>query len=209
MKLHYGPGACSMGIHLLLEEIGAPFELARLNLREGEHRRPPFSELNPKLKVPALELDDGAALTEFPAIASYLAETNPGAGLLPVDPLARARVLEMVAYVSGVPHAQGFSRFFRPENFSPDPAGHDQVKAKGLATMAEAFALIDRQWRGGDWVLPGGFSIADAALFYVEFWYAERAGQTLEGRCAAHLARVLDRPAARRMLASEGLARAA
>ncbi len=35
MKLYYAPGACSIGIHVLLEEIGKPYELEPVNLREG------------------------------------------------------------------------------------------------------------------------------------------------------------------------------
>ena len=69
MKLYYSPGACSLGIHLLLEEIGKPYELARLNLAEGEQRKPGFAAVNRKGKVPTLVRDDGTVLTEFPAIA--------------------------------------------------------------------------------------------------------------------------------------------
>jgi glutathione S-transferase len=35
MKLFYAPGACSIGIHVMLEEIGAPYEAVAVNLREG------------------------------------------------------------------------------------------------------------------------------------------------------------------------------
>jgi glutathione S-transferase len=35
MKLFYAPGACSIGIHVMLEEIGAPYEAVLVNLREG------------------------------------------------------------------------------------------------------------------------------------------------------------------------------
>ena len=46
-KLFYAPGACSIGIHLLLEEIGAPFELIRVKLADGEHMKPEFKAVNP------------------------------------------------------------------------------------------------------------------------------------------------------------------
>lgn len=48
MKLYYAPGASSIGIHVLLEEIGQPFELHRLNLMEGEQRKPEFAAVNGK-----------------------------------------------------------------------------------------------------------------------------------------------------------------
>ena len=67
MKLYHAPGACSLGIHVLLEEIGQPFELARLNLAEGEQRRPDFTAVNRKGKVPTLVRNDG---TDWPAFVA-------------------------------------------------------------------------------------------------------------------------------------------
>src|SRR6202011_3249492 len=42
MKLYYAPGVCSIGIHVLLEEIGKPYQLELVNLREGGQFKPPF-----------------------------------------------------------------------------------------------------------------------------------------------------------------------
>ena len=42
MKLYYAPGACSIGIHALLEEIGKPYQLEPVNLREGAQFKPPY-----------------------------------------------------------------------------------------------------------------------------------------------------------------------
>src|SRR6516162_5442978 len=72
MKLYYSPGACSIGIHALLEEIGKPYQLEQVNLREGAQFKPPYTAVTPKAKVPALERDDGSVLTEFPVIARWL-----------------------------------------------------------------------------------------------------------------------------------------
>ena len=69
MKLYYAPGACSIGIHVLLEEIGRPYELQRLSFPDGEQHQPAFQAVNRKGKVPTLVRDDGTVLTEFPAIA--------------------------------------------------------------------------------------------------------------------------------------------
>ncbi|OYV28650.1 MAG: glutathione S-transferase, partial [Acidocella sp. 20-61-6] len=83
MKLYYAPGACSIGIHLLLEEIGRPFTLEQVDFTARAQYAEPFSSLNPKSKVPVLGRDDGSVLTEFPAIAFYLARACPEAKLLP------------------------------------------------------------------------------------------------------------------------------
>src|SRR3954469_13796286 len=98
MKLYYAPGACPIGIHVLLEEIGKPYEAVALNFRDAEQYKPEFTAINPKSKVPTLVRDDGSLLTEYPAIAYWLARTNPAAGLLPEDVDQQARVLELTDY---------------------------------------------------------------------------------------------------------------
>lgn len=54
MKLYYAPGVCSIGIHVLLEEIGKPYDLQAVNLREGAQYKPEFTQVSAKSKVPAL-----------------------------------------------------------------------------------------------------------------------------------------------------------
>ncbi len=203
MKLFYAPGACSMGIHIVLEEIGKPYELAKLDIHGGENHRPPFSELNPKGKVPTLQRDDGAVVTEFPVIAHYLGKTNPEAGLLPKSAEAELRAAEATDYCVATIHMQGFARQFRPSNFSPEEAGHDKVKAQGREMAAKGFAIMDTALAGKEWV-AGEYSIADSALFYVAFW-GRRVHMDLPPNVAAHLDRMLARPAVRRMIEQEGL----
>jgi glutathione S-transferase len=205
MKLMYSPGACSLGIHILLEEIGKPYEKEVVNLREGAQFKPAFTAVNPKSKVPTLVRDNGSVLTEFPAIAFWLARTNPGSKLLPDDPEAQARVLEAMDYVVATLHMQGFSRIFRPSNYAPNAADEETVKARGKEIFEKGIALIDKALAGKEYV-AGAFSIADAALFYVEFWAAGRMKMTLPPNCAAHYQRMLKRPAVQRALQQEDLA---
>lgn len=203
MKLFYAPGACSMGIHILLEEIGKPYELSKLDIHGGENQRPPFSELNPKGKVPTLQRDDGSVLTEFPVIAHHLAKANPEAGLLPKSEEAELRAAEAMDFCVATIHMQAFARQFRPGNFNPDEAGHDAVKAQGREMAAKGFGIMDKALAGKEWV-AGEYSIADSALFYVAFW-GKRAGMVLPPNVAAHLDRMLARPAVQRMIEQEGL----
>ena len=60
MKLYYMPGACSIGIHVLLEEIGKPYDLQKIDGAKQEQYGPDFVKLNPKSKVPTLQRDDGS-----------------------------------------------------------------------------------------------------------------------------------------------------
>jgi glutathione S-transferase len=203
MKLYYAPGACSIGIHVLLEEIGKPYEAERVNLQQGEQYKPPFVEVNPKSKVPTLARDDGSVLTEFPAIAYWLAKTNPAAHLLPDDVDAQTRALELTDYAVATIHMQGFGRQFRPSNFTPSAADEETVKARGKDIATKGFVLLDKALDGKDYV-AGQFSIADAAVFYTEFW-SKRVGLPLPANCAAHLDRMLARPSVQRVMQQEGL----
>ena len=205
MKLYYAPGVCSLGIHILLHEIGAPFETVKLDIRGGESQRPPFSDLNPKGKVPTLQRDDGSIVTEYPVIAHYLARTNPAAGLLPADPEAEMHGAEAMDYCVATIHMQGFSRLFRPANFTPNEADHDAVKARGREIVEKGYALLDKQLAGKEWI-AGPYSAADSAMFYVCYWGAKRMGMTLPPNLAAHYARMLARPAVQRTMADEGIA---
>ena len=207
MKLYYSPGACSIGIHILLEEIGKPYELSLVDLKSGAQSKPEFTAVNPKSKVPALELDEGGpALTEFPAIAAYLAAANPEANLAPKDPLGQARAIEAVDYITGTVHPHAFTRQFRPYNFAQREEDYPKAIEQARANAEKYFGVVDQLWKGDTWVLPHGFSIADAALFFVEYWQAKRVGQPLPPKLDAHLKAMLERPSVRRALEQEGMA---
>jgi glutathione S-transferase len=127
MKLYWGPHTCAIGIHVIVEEIGAPYETEKLDVSGGASRRPPFSGVNPKGKVPTLVRDDGTVLTEFGAIATWLARTNPDKALLPRDAEGEARASEVIAYVEGTIHGQGYARIFMPEKFEPQDIVHQTI----------------------------------------------------------------------------------
>ncbi len=205
MKLFYAPGACSIGIHVLLEEIGKPYDAEVVNLREGAQFKPEFASLNAKSKVPTLLKDDGGVLTEYPAIAYYLAVTNPDAKVLPGGIEGMAQAFEVVDYCVATMHMQGFGRIFKPSNYAPSQADHAAVQARGHEIFEKGLAWLDAKLAGKDYV-TGEFSFADTAVFYVCFWWAARLNKPLPANVAAHYARMNARPAVQRTLKAEGLA---
>ena len=202
MKLYMAPGSCSTGIHILLEELELAFEVYPVNLPAGDQHKPEYLALNPKGTIPTLVRDDGTALTEFQSIAWWLARSHPKKGLIPDDADAEAKVIEVMAYVIGTIHMQGFTRIFTIERYTENQAEHEKVKQKGREIIDKGFALIERVLAGRDYV-AGQFSVADAALFYVEFW-AEKLKIELPENCSAHYQRMLSRPAVRQVLMEEG-----
>ncbi|MGB3500528.1 MAG: glutathione S-transferase N-terminal domain-containing protein [Mesorhizobium sp.] len=203
MKLYHTPNSCSLGIYILLEEIGKPYELAKVDFAAREQHSDAYKALNPKSKVPALQLDDGAILTEWPAIAFHLASSFPNAKLMPANPLQQARAFEITDYVVATIHMQGFSRIARPENFAFDEGDFEKVGQRGREIMTRGFeVLADRIV--GPYVL-GEFSFADAALFYVEHWAVNRAGLSLPDKCRQHLETMLARPSVQTMLQRDNI----
>lgn len=202
MKFYMTPGSCSTGIHILLEEVGAVFEVYIVNLPAGDHLKPDYLAINPKGTIPTLVRNDGTAITDFQAIAWWLARQYPRRGLLPADAEGEVRVLEAMNHAVGTIHGQGFTRIFTTANVTPNPADHDAVQARGRQIVADGFAVMDGLLAGQDY-LVGNFSIADAALFYTEFW-ADRLKLPLPPNCAAHFKRMLARPAVSQVLREEG-----
>ena len=210
MKLYWGPHTCAIGIHLLLAEIGQPYELQKVDASGGETQKPAFLAVNPKGKVPTLQRDDGSVLTEFGAIATWLAHTYPQAGLLPREPEAQVRAIEVMDYVVGTLHGQGFGRMLKPARFEPQDVVHQatglgasSVRAQGRKMVEEGFAILERQLGGQPYVGGEQLCIADAALFYVEHW-APQLGVTLPPHLAAHLERMKARPAVAAAMRAEG-----
>ena len=85
-----------------------------------------------------------------------------------------------------------------------NPADEDKVKERGKEIVEKGYAVLDKALAGKDYV-AGSFSIADSALFYVEFWGAKRMSMKLPPNCDAHLNRMLARAAVQRVMQQEGL----
>jgi len=199
MKLYYSPDACSMGIHLLLEEAGAPYELQKVNFAEREQYKPPFVDLNPKSKVPLLQLDDGATISEFPAIAWFIGRNAPA--LMPKDDV---RAIELFDYLIATVHMRGFTRIFRPNLFgrAEDEA---QVQQAGRDIIVKGFEILAPMLGEKDYIM-GEFSIVEGALFFLEHWARFRAQIPMPANFEAHLDRLLARPAVQKVRSVEGLA---
>jgi glutathione S-transferase len=200
MKLYYAPGTSAVGIRILLEEMGRPYEVERLDLAAREQYQPAFSAINPKSKVPTLIRDDGSVLTEFGAIARWLASTNPDAALLPRDPESEARAIELLDYVVGTVHMRGFSRMIVPVAFGSE-AQHADIVATGREMVIKGFSIINAGLADRVYAADR-YSYADPALFYVERW-ADRFSVPLPPNCKRHYEAMMQRPAVRRVLAAD------
>jgi glutathione S-transferase len=98
LTLFHSPNSRSAGALLLLEELGAKYELKVLNLSKNEQRKPEYLAINSMGKVPAV-LHNGALVTEQVAIYLYLADLFPEAGLAPaLGDVTRGPYLRWMAF---------------------------------------------------------------------------------------------------------------
>lgn len=214
-RLYYSPGACSLAVHIVLEEIGEPYETELRSARDSEGTgAPDYLDLNPKGRVPALTGVDGNAggapglLTEVSAILVFLARSHAGARLVPADAAGEARCLEWLGWISIDLHGIGYGQLWRAHRFADDPARHEAVAAKGLETIRACYDHIERILSDGrDWAVPGRYSVVDPYLLVFWLW-GGRIGLAMEEgwpRWSRLMAMVLERPAVRRALRQEKL----
>jgi glutathione S-transferase len=217
-RLYYSPGACSMAAHIMLEEIGEPYELELVSssgAREGKMTATPaWRAVNPKGRVPALGFVPGRIggaddlLTELHAILVYLARTHPEARLLPADAAGEARAIEWMNWLASNVHAMSYGQIWRPQRFVVDEALFPALRAKGAENVAEQYAYIESLLADGrDWAVPGGYTVVDPYLLVFYQW-GQRIGLDMAARHPAwtQLAkRVTARPAVARVLVKEGI----
>lgn len=200
MIFYYENGTCSIGIHVLMEETGEKYVRQRVPFAENAQRSAAHLAVNPKGKVPVLD-DHGTVVTEFQAIAFYLARRFPERKLLPPQWLSEIRVMELLDYIVATVHMRGFSRLSNQANFSKD-GDPELVRKDGRRFIDEGLAYLESKVGEGGYFL-GEFSIADAALFVIEFW-SWRREIALPPALDAHFRLMLSRASVRNVLKVEG-----
>lgn len=204
--LHAAPGACSFAPHIVLEELGQPYDLALMSSGHPEAKTEAFRRLNPKGRVPVLTAE-GFVLTEVPAILLHLALTNPGAGLVPTGADAIARAVEWCNWLSGTVHAVAVRLIWRTETFVADPALFPLLIERGKEQLDAAHALIEERLAGRSWAVGERYSVVDPYLLVFYRW-GNRIGLDMRGRYpawTAHTRRLEARDAVQRAIAQEGI----
>jgi glutathione S-transferase len=202
--LYYSPGSVSMVTHMILEELGVPFETVRLDFSKKEHHEAAFVKINPKRKVPALATDEGV-LTESVAILETLLDRH-GDGSLLAKPgsLERARTMERIVHLATEIHPL-MNRYFHPEDFADDAGEQERLRRKAVGRLVAWFQAEDAGLTAAYWT---GRAAPDAADFYFAViarwgrWFEPKATQM--PRIRAFLERMSARPSVQRATAREG-----
>jgi len=156
VTLFHAPQSRSAGALILLEELGADYELHVLNLKKGEQRRADYLAINPMGKVPAI-VHAGALVTEQGAVYAYLADLYPEAGITPAigDPLRGPYLRWLFYYGSSFEPAlidKSLKREPAPASTSPYGDYDTMLKtltdqlATGPFLLGERFTAADVLW---------------------------------------------------------------
>ena len=209
IQLYYSPGNANLAPHMLLEEIGEPFELLLVDRANAAHKSPQYLKLNPMGQIPVL-VDGDFVLYETAAICLYLADRFPDRKLAP-PPGAPQRALyyQWMVWCTNTLQAM-LMHFFYPERMvdDGDAAAAAQVKRRAEARAGAMLDVLDQQLAShrGDWLLGADFSAVDPYALMLGRWTR---GFTRPARSLPHLApylqRMLARPAVQRAFASEKL----
>ena len=164
MKLFYSPNACSLAPHIVLRELGLPFDLIKVDLQQhltelGED----FYRLNKKCQVPVLQLEDGSFLTEGAVISQFLVDQFERKDLLPeINTPERYQTLSWMNFIASEIH-KAYSPFFH-ESYG------EESKTIFSTILNKHYAWVDQQLDGQNYLTGSNFTIADIYLFVVTRW---------------------------------------
>lgn len=169
-----------MGVRVLLEEIGAPYELIHMSIDMDEPRPPEQLAINPNGWVPVL-LWEGGAMYECAAITVFLCDRHSDARLAPtVDDPARALFLQTLVYFSNSVQ-NAYQLTYYPDRFVDTPADEPSAQQRGIRRLRETWSVIDDQIGDSQWVLGDRFGAADIYLFMLTTWLRSTKGHPSVG----------------------------
>ena len=208
LQLHYFPSNASLAPHLLLEELGIPFELALVDRTRDAQKSPAYLRLNPNGQIPVL-VDGELVLYEAAAICLHLVDTHPEAGLAPaIGSAERAHFYKWLVWMTNTLQPM-LMTYYYPERCAESADAVAQVKARAEQRVGPMLDQLDAELarHHGVWLLGERFSALDPYALMLGRWTRgfARPARSLP-QLGPYLARVLARPAARRVFAREGLA---
>lgn len=206
-KLYYYPGNANLAPHMLLEEIGAPYELALIDRTKNLHKADEYLRLNPSGRIPVL-IDGDLVLFETAAICLHLVDRHPDARMAPpIGTPERAQFYKWLVYLTNTLQAE-LIIYFYPDRLASDQTMADVVRKhaeRRIGGMLEILAA-ELERSGGPWLLGDQYTAADPYLMMLCRW-TRGLGKPARSypRLGAFLEAITARPAVQRAFEQEGL----
>jgi len=170
LTLYYAPQTISVAVLIALNELELAHDLIRVDFASGEQTKPPFLALNPKGRVPTLMTPQGP-LTETGALLDYLHALAPDAGLIPADPMAAAKVRELMYYIASTMHV-AHAHKLRGARWADRDESFADMRAKVPQTMAACCLYLEDTLAFAPYCCGERMTAADIYLFVITTWLA-------------------------------------
>ena len=198
IKLWFAPRTRAVRVAWLLEELGLPYELQRVEFEATATAF--FAQKTPLGKLPVID-DEGLILAEAGAIVEYILEQYGRGRLAPAPGTpARARYLQWLHFAE--------STAFPPLGivvwmtlYRDDAAAHPELVQDAIGRAASGLEFLETHFGVGPWLLGEDFSAADIMMGFTLF--AAQAVGVLDSRFPiinAYLSRLQERPALQKVL---------
>jgi glutathione S-transferase len=189
LKFYHAPWSRSSNVLWLMEELGVPYEIEQVDIRQAGGVPESYRAIQPNKKVPAIS-HDGVIVTERAAITIYLCDAFPQAGLAPkAGDKDRAAYLTWLVYADSVfdpavaAHAQGWK--YEGNNFS-------------FGTYDDFLANLERRLTQSQFIAGDRFTAADVQIAGSMAYVMQQKWLPEKPAFKDYLARTTTRPAAQR-----------
>lgn len=197
-KLYFSAGACSMAIHVALNECGQAVTLEKVDLQAP--RSPEFLKINPRGQVPVL-VDGDEVLREGAAILIHILDKHQSP-LLPKSGPARDAALEWLMFCNATLHPAYSRTFFLMRN-APD-AAKDQLFDVSVKMINKLWNEVEERLGKTTWLAGDQITAADILMTVIANWSPRMPKPvTLGPRTKKLLQTVIARPAYKKALETE------
>ena len=201
MKLYFSPGACSLSVHITVNEMGLPCEYEAVDLKTKKTASgADFLKVNPKGEVSTFVLDNGEVMTENAVIMQYLADHYKKTNFLPgIDDFNRYRILEWVNFITTDIHKSFFPLFSQA-------VAQEEKDNIFIPLIKKKFDFVDKHLENRDFVAADRYTLPDGYLFVMISWLPMfKIDMNGWKNIPRYFAAIKARPAVQKSLAEEGL----
>ncbi len=206
-RLYWSPGGANMAPHAALEEIGAEFELVKVDLDHGGQLEPDYPRLNPHARVPTLVHEKDQVMHESAAIYLFLAERHPEARLAPpLDSPQRGPFLQWMAYLTNTVQ-EALMQYWETDHYIAGEAKQAQLRQKAQDRLDRMWEFLDsRLVAQGPYLCGADPYVCDIYLAMLARWTRKMAQPAITHLNPRQLvATIVALPPYARMLAAEGI----
>jgi glutathione S-transferase len=167
LKLYYWPRSSATRVQWALEELGVPYEKARLDRERGENRTPEYLAISPQGNIPAL-VDGDAKIFESAAILIHLGQKyGVEKGLWPKSPGGASEALVWCVWSSSELAFQRLAYALQTLDAPftlPKEDRNPKVAERFRTGYYARIAVLESRLAGKEYLAGNAFSLADVAV---------------------------------------------